>query len=203
MRGTSQILYTNWSLVLVNIWSLDGREMEQAQKPLGDSRAVIAAPGLHFSKEVCSMISDDFEKIMRQMIEQFFGGPVPMGPDGNATFSFRVMTTGPIDMMPGGEPGPEPEMETQGPRAERIELDDRVILIVEGIVGENGPTARVNGSRVILEFADGRTDPMEFETKAQIDVKESSISFRNGVAELNLVKAKGRHAKTEGELRYE
>ncbi|MHA1770184.1 MAG: hypothetical protein ACTSYL_04670 [Candidatus Thorarchaeota archaeon] len=150
------------------------------------------------------MISDDFDKIVRQMMEQFFGGPVPMGPDGNATFRFTMMTTtGP---MVGGMPEidtEEKEMRPQGPRAERIELEDRIILLIDEIPGNEGPAVRVKGSRVILTFADDKTEPMEFEMKSKIDVKKSSISFRNGVAELNLVKAKGLHAKTEGELKYE
>jgi hypothetical protein len=73
-----------------------------------------------------------------------------------------------------------------GSHVERIELDDTVILVVDGCNTSDEITVRVSGSRAILTIGAITT---EHETPFRIDPENSVVSCRNGVAEIRLVQA--------------
>lgn len=125
------------------------------------------------------MIDDDeFQKIFRKMMEQFFG---TFGmPNGGSRIG---------DLWDGQTEGfgeTEIDLAHHGPHVEKIELDDTVILVVDGCTAEDEITVRVSGNRVILTMGLATS---EHETPFRIDPEISVVSCRNGVAEIRLVKA--------------
>ncbi len=140
------------------------------------------------------MIEDEFDKIVRQMFEHFFGTTMPKGTEGRAVFEYRAMAV----------PQPTPRMDERDsaqPEAERIDLDDRVVIVVDGVEDAHRPEIRVKGGKVTLDF--GGQD-MVFDIPFSVDVDQSYATVRNGVLELNVVKSEERgqddsHSDTEEE----
>ncbi|MFW9800272.1 MAG: hypothetical protein ACFFD9_07545 [Candidatus Thorarchaeota archaeon] len=127
------------------------------------------------------MIDDDeFQKIFRRMIEQFFG-TFGMPNGGNGTGGFWDDSTE-------GTEGIEIDLNKQGPHVERFDLDDRVILVIDACSLDQEPTVRVSGNRATVTFGSDGTG-MEYETEFKIDPEKSVVSCRNGVAEVKLEKA--------------
>ncbi|MFX1265722.1 MAG: hypothetical protein ACFFH0_10115 [Promethearchaeota archaeon] len=125
------------------------------------------------------MIDDDeFQKIFRKMMEQFFGTfGVPNGSNGTRGFweeQAEDLHESEIDLT------------DQGSHIERIELDDVVILVIGGCSSDDDIAVRVLGSNASLTIGSSTT---EHETPFQIDPEKSVVSCRNGIAEVKLVKA--------------
>ncbi|MFX1603277.1 MAG: hypothetical protein ACFFCK_07305 [Promethearchaeota archaeon] len=125
------------------------------------------------------MIDDDeFQKIFRKMMEQFFGTfGVPNGSNGIGGFweeQAEDLHESEIDLT------------DQGSHIERIELDDVVILVIGGCSSDDDIAVRVLGSNASLTIGSSTT---EHETPFQIDPEKSVVSCRNGIAEVKLVKA--------------
>ncbi len=127
------------------------------------------------------MIDDDeFEKIFRKMMEQLFG-TFGMPNGGSRTRGFW-------DESREGSEEREIDLTKQGPHVERFDLDDKVILVIDGCSIDFEPTVKVSGNRVTVTFGSSETG-LEYETPFKIDADRSVVSCRNGVAEVKLEKA--------------
>ncbi|MHA2433080.1 MAG: hypothetical protein ACXADO_07630 [Candidatus Thorarchaeota archaeon] len=133
--------------------------------------------------------NDEFQKMFRKMLEQFFG-TFGMPNDGNSI-------GGLWDEQTQGIRETEMELTHQGSHIERIELDDVVILVVDGCTSDDEMTVRVSSNKATLTIGSRTT---EHETPFRIDPKNSSVSCRNGVAEVKLAKA-DENSSTEDEER--
>ncbi|MBD3407709.1 MAG: hypothetical protein GF411_16445, partial [Candidatus Lokiarchaeota archaeon] len=85
------------------------------------------------------MIDDDFDKMIRQMFEQFFGGTLSPNGTGSNTMRFKV------SQNPGSSR--EPETHT-GPFLEKIDLGNEILIVVDTIAGE--PMVKVEGREVTI-----------------------------------------------------
>ncbi|MFQ5834253.1 MAG: hypothetical protein ACE5H4_16230 [Candidatus Thorarchaeota archaeon] len=127
------------------------------------------------------MIDDDeFQKIFRKMMEQFFG-TFGMPNGGNRGGGFWDKSTE-------GSEGREIDLTKQGPHVERFDLDDKVILVIDGCSINLEPTVKVSGNRATVTFGSSAIG-LEYETPFKIDADKSAVSCRNGVAEVKLEKA--------------
>lgn len=126
------------------------------------------------------MIDDDeFQKIFRRMIEQFFG-TFGMQPGGSGVD--RMWDT-PSDEMDAFQL----EMPDEGPRVERIDLEDSVILVMDECLMKEEFQVSVRGQIVTLSYPPTNLF-QQFETPFYIDANRSCVSCRNGVAEIRLEK---------------
>ena len=125
------------------------------------------------------MIDDDeFQKIFRKMLEQFFG-TFGMPNGGNRIGGFwDEQTEDPHET--------EIDLAHQGSQIERFELDDEVILVIDGCTREDETTVRVTGNKATLTIGLRTT---EHKAPFRIDPESSAVSCRNGVAEVRLMKA--------------
>ena len=142
------------------------------------------------------MIDDDFETMVRRMFEQLFGS-MPFGLEGDSTMPYGT------GQSPGDEELSVPEAAHEDSNVERIDLDDRVIFIIDGLSLDSRPIVRVAKREVTVSTADN-AEITRLEIPFDADVKESTASFRNGVLEIQLVRAKSRDtssAKSVTEIR--
>jgi HSP20 family molecular chaperone IbpA len=126
------------------------------------------------------MIDDDeFQKIFRRMIEQFFG-TFGMQPGGSGIDKIWDTPSDEMDELP-------LDMPHEGPRVERIDLEDSVILVMDECLMKEELQVSVRGEVAVLSYS-----PMnffqQFETPFIIDADRSRVSCRNGVAEIRLEK---------------
>jgi HSP20 family molecular chaperone IbpA len=123
------------------------------------------------------MIDDDtFEKFFREMMEEFFGRlGISPGPhiidESESDFQDEISQS---DLL---------EVEDQNlPVVERFDFDDHVLFAVQGCANESEITVRVKGKLVILNMSSGYETM--YELPFVVDAEESSISCRNGIAEI-------------------
>ena len=122
------------------------------------------------------MIDDDFQNIFRKMMEQFFGqGGMP---NRNERFGF--------EMRP--DQNHQHIQNKQTTEIEKIELDDKVILLVDNVSDTVEPIVRVQGKRVVVEVWRDEPVVMEDVVDFYANPDESSISLTNGVLEVTLTK---------------
>lgn len=127
------------------------------------------------------MIDDEFEKIFRRMIEQFFG---TFGtPNGGTGVDKMWETHSDETAIPLGVPN-------EGPRIERIDLEDSVILVMEECLMMDELQVSVRGNLATVSYIP-RNLFQQFETPFIIDAERSFVSCRNGVAEIRLEKDEG------------
>lgn len=135
------------------------------------------------------MIDDEFEKMFRQMIERFFGSSVGLG-DG--IFQIRVHASN----EQYGEPNQvrptvkKPVGRQEGKASvEKIDLGESMIVVVEGFAHNTAPSILVKGKkmRILSEEEDGKE--MTVDLPFEVDLERSTASFRNGIVEVELVKA--------------
>ena len=126
------------------------------------------------------MIDDDeFQKIFRRMIEQFFG-TFGMQPGGSGVDKIWDTPSDEMDSF---------QMDTSddSPRVERIDLEDLVILVLDECMMKEELQVSVRGRVATLSYS-----PMnlfqQYETPFNIDANRSRVSCRNGVAEIRLEK---------------
>lgn len=142
------------------------------------------------------MIDDDFETMVRRMLEHFFDD-MSSGFEGDPMMQFGTgRNQGDVEMD-------VPEAALEGPSVERIDLDDRVVFIIDGLSLDSKPIVRVAKREVTVSTTDN-AEITRLEIPFDADVKESTASFRNGVLEIQLVRAKSREtssAKSVTEIR--
>lgn len=80
------------------------------------------------------------------------------------------------------------ELEDVSPKVERIDLEDAVLLIMNECTMEEELIVTVKGRKATVEYAPISLS-MEVDVPFMIDPGLSSISCRNGVAEIRLEKA--------------
>ena len=124
------------------------------------------------------MIDDDeFQKIFRRMIEQFFG-TFGMQPGGSGFEKMWDTPSNELDEIP-------LDMPQEGPRVERIDLEGTVILVMNECMMPEELQVSVRGKVATLSYSP-RNLTQQFETPFIIDAECSIVSCRNGVAEIRL-----------------
>jgi hypothetical protein len=143
------------------------------------------------------MIDDDeFQKIFRRMIEQFFG-TFGMQPGGSATDRLWDSPSDELNEIP-------LDMPLEGDRIERIDLGDTVILVMDNCAIEEGFQVTVKGRVATISYSPDNL-VQTFEAPFVIDANQSFISCRNGVAEIRLEKNESNRESDDIErlLRFE
>ncbi|MFW9802193.1 MAG: hypothetical protein ACFFFC_06050 [Candidatus Thorarchaeota archaeon] len=143
------------------------------------------------------MIDDDeFQKIFRRMIEQFFG-TFGMQPGGSGIDGLWDSPSEELDEV-------QFDMPHEGARVERIDLGDTVILVMDNCAMEEGLQVTVKGRVATLSYSPDNLF-QTFETPFAIDANRSYVSCRNGVAEIRLEKDENNKESDEIErlLRFE
>ncbi|MHA2140805.1 MAG: hypothetical protein ACXADC_06800 [Candidatus Thorarchaeota archaeon] len=126
------------------------------------------------------MIDDDeFQKIFRRMIEQFFG-TFGMQPGGSGV---DEMWDAPLDETD----TPYLDVPNEGPSVERIDLEDSVILVMDKCIMADELQVTVRNNVATLSYGPANIF-QHHETPFVIDAERSHISCRNGVAEIRLLK---------------
>ena len=124
------------------------------------------------------MIDDDFNDMVRRMLEQFFGGSINSGPGGRAEFGFST------EGFRRNELGFNAEQKAANPSVEKIDLGDRFLVIIEGYAESASPEVKVRGREIVVG-----PDDIKIELPYAIDLEKSSISFRNGIIEMVMIKS--------------
>ncbi|MFW9889043.1 MAG: hypothetical protein ACFFER_12725 [Candidatus Thorarchaeota archaeon] len=126
------------------------------------------------------MIDDDeFQKIFRRMIEQFFG-TFGMQPGGSGIDGLWEGGLDELDGIP-------PDLPREDASVERIDLGDTVILVMDNCTIEEGFQVIVNGRVATVSYGPSSL-VQTIETPFIIDANRSFVSCRNGVAEIRLEK---------------
>jgi HSP20 family molecular chaperone IbpA len=124
------------------------------------------------------MIDDEFEKIFRRMVEQFFGTfGTPSGGSGIDHIWDEHSDENAITL----------DVPNEGPRVERIDLEESVILIMDQCLMKEELQVSVRGNVATLSYSPSNLF-QQFETPFVIDAERSMVSCRNGIAEIRLEK---------------
>ena len=123
------------------------------------------------------MIDDDFDQMVRRMFEQLFQTTGMFGQIKNN--QIRVHN-------PQNEPTKHEE--NTSPRIEKIELDDRMLVLIDNLQGLVNPVAKIVGRELNVTL-DERQDDILIELPYAVDIDESSLLYLNGIIEINLIKA--------------
>ncbi len=124
------------------------------------------------------MIDDDFDKIMRRMLENFFGSSF----DGNNSGRIH-MRLGPNAGMP-----VQDEMTNQA-NVEEIELDDSYLVVIDGIPDDELVEVSVQGTELLVSLVESEENDLKITLPYPIDIRESSMSQINGIIEISLKKS--------------
>ena len=117
-------------------------------------------------------------------------------PGGETTIRYWT-SSGLTD--PGMSSIPETE-EVNRPQAEIIDLDDKVLYLVE--VGPEDELIDVKvENRTLKIFDQVEGNVMEFDLDFDVDIEQSHSSCRNGILEIELKKAESVEESNEGYLR--
>jgi HSP20 family molecular chaperone IbpA len=130
------------------------------------------------------------------MLEEIFGKTIPMGPN-EARMRFRVSRTDNESVS---------EERSEDVRVEKIELDDRIIIVVDGLSNDSEPFAEIEGRQLKISFNTPQHQDRVEELPYPIDAEKSSMAFNHGIVELELVKAENEDTSSdfrEVELRAE
>ncbi len=143
------------------------------------------------------MIDDEFESVFRKMIENLMGAIGEMS-DGNTTVRYWTSSNfgfpSPIEETPGND---------EESNAEIIELDDKVLVVLNVESAGFVPSVKIEGKSLIVtnEIEDKETI---LDLDFPVDVNNSKASYRNGILEIELKEAKdGSDVATEGDIVFE
>ena len=132
------------------------------------------------------MIDDDFDKLVKDMFERFFGSAFGMVPRANgANIRIRSEEVTPSSNAIGREL-----------IVDEIDLGDEYLVIVESPVPIEEPVAFARGKILEIKVSPVVSRGIEVEVPFTIDIEQSTVSHNNGVIEARLVKA----SKTDTEL---
>ncbi|MHA1927422.1 MAG: hypothetical protein ACTSV2_02460 [Candidatus Thorarchaeota archaeon] len=123
------------------------------------------------------MIDDDFDKMIRRMFEQLFQTTGMFGPIRNN--QIRIQN-------PRNERAVRDD--TNAPRVETIELEDRLIVMIDNLQGITIPIATITGRELSVALAESQEDIL-IELPFAVDIDKSSILSHNGIVEINLIKS--------------
>ncbi|MBS3794497.1 MAG: hypothetical protein KGY80_06355 [Candidatus Thorarchaeota archaeon] len=133
---------------------------------------------------------DEFDALFRKMLRQFFSGSPAFGRMMGETHR----------ISPQAEQGTTPRMaesDEKEHRIERIDLDDRVIIVIDNCKNSDNPEAHIEGREVEVTLGEAASHGHEFEVPFAVDVEESKMTFRNGVVEITLVKSEKEDASSD------
>ncbi len=138
------------------------------------------------------MIDDDFDKLVRNMFERFFGKSFDMFPNESG-----------IQMRIGSEKNMVPEMNpTREVVVDSIDLGDEYLVIIESPTTVESPIASIKNNTLEVRFSEVVSKGVELEVPFNVDISKSSVSQTNGVIEVRLVKANDESSdQTEGILK--
>ena len=139
------------------------------------------------------MIDDDFESVFRRMMEQFREafGSLPESSGTFRTWSGSFVNE-PLDQ--------NVEQSNDEPHVEKIDLGDSILFIIQGYF-ESEPEVNVEGEKITVKLGIG-IPHVGLEPGFPIDLEKSNASYRNGVIEINVVKADS-HQESDGYLKIE
>ena len=141
------------------------------------------------------MIDDEFETVFRRLFESLMNSMGQM-TDGDTTI--RYWTNSRLG-GPGMTDIPETEYELQ---AEVIDLEDRVLFLVE--VGHENNIIDVKvEERTLKVFNQVDGNETIFDLDFDVDIEDSRTSYRNGILEIELKKAKDQDGPREGYLKID
>ncbi len=141
------------------------------------------------------MIEDDFESVLRKMLEQFMEA-FDTFSEGNGTIK---SWTGSFVNEP-LESTIEPM--NNEPNVEKIDLGDSILFLIQGHFDSAvEPRVKVEGQNIIVTFG-SETKDIQVESGFPIDLEKSNVSYRNGVIEITAVKAEN-YNESEGYLKIE
>ena len=127
--------------------------------------------------EVTNLIDDDFDKIVRRLFEQLFGNTTGGKLPANSQMRFSMSAGAPLK-----------ENAMASPRVERIDLEDKQLIIVDNIAEDSFPIAKVTGRELHIKLHENMNETI-LELPYAVDVEESSILYQNGIIEITIVKA--------------
>ncbi|MGV9168576.1 MAG: Hsp20/alpha crystallin family protein [Promethearchaeia archaeon] len=127
-------------------------------------------------------IDDDFDALVREMLRRFFSGSSAFGPMMGEMQ--RIRPESGEDEIPSVK---EPSDEER--RVERIDLDDRIIIVIDGCRDSDNPEARIEGREVEVALNETASDIHDFEVPFAVDIDKSTMTFRNGIVEITLSKS--------------
>ena len=138
------------------------------------------------------MIDDDFDKLVRNMLERLFGNSFGMVPGENG-----------IQMRVGSEDSLTSEMNRgQNLIVDKIDLGDEFLVIIDAPVSVESPLAIIKGRRLEIRVNELVRRGVVIEIPFEVDIEKSSISNQNGVIEARLVRASDKiTSRNEGTLR--
>ncbi len=134
------------------------------------------------------MIDDDFDKIVRNMFEQFFGRSLRIKPEDSGMH---------IEIDRSGMIFPNNANQTKE-FVDTVEYDNQVMVIVETIDRIEDPEAHISDGLLRLRLNPQTTRTVNVELPAVVDLNGSEMSYSNGVIEIRLAKTDG--VQKEGTL---
>ncbi|MFW9964187.1 MAG: hypothetical protein ACFFCX_11520 [Candidatus Sifarchaeia archaeon] len=126
------------------------------------------------------MIDDDFESVFKRMIEEF------MGTFGMPEGSIRIRSWN--DSFVDETPEAQINLKSEEPLVEKIDLEDGVLVVIDGLNNLEDPKVKVTESTIFVQPGLDRRELM-IEVGFPIDLEKSTASHRNGIMEITAVKA--------------
>ena len=138
------------------------------------------------------MIDDDFDKLVRNMLERLFGNSFGMVPGENG-----------IQMRVESEDSLTSEMNRgQNLIVDKIDLGDEFLVIIDAPVSVESPLAIIKDRRLEIRVSELVRRGVVIEIPFEVDIEKSSISNQNGVIEARLVRTSDKiTSRNEGTLR--
>ncbi len=144
------------------------------------------------TKEVPKMIDDDFNKLVKDMFERFFGNAFGMVPGENGV---RIG----ISPEEVSQPSDNDDHELF---VDEIDLGDEYLVIVDSPVSIEEPAAYVRGKMLEIKVNPVVERGIEVNVPFNINIENSTVSYNNGVIEVRLVKSSNPDTElTEGLLK--
>ncbi|MDF1538820.1 MAG: hypothetical protein P1Q69_07955 [Candidatus Thorarchaeota archaeon] len=125
------------------------------------------------------MIDDDFDKLVKDMFERFFGNAFRMVPGENGT---HIGISPEEFQQPVDNAGHELFID-------EIDLGDEYLVLVESPVSIEEPVAYARGTLLEIKVDPVVGQGIEINVPFNIDVEQSTVSHNNGVIEVRLVKS--------------
>ncbi len=126
------------------------------------------------------MIDDDFESVFKRMIEEF------MGTFGMPEGSIRIRSWN--DSFVDETPEAQINLKSEEPLVEKIDLEDGVLVVIDGLNNLEDPKVKVTESTIFVQPGLDSREIM-IEVGFPIDLEKSTASHRNGIMEITAVKA--------------
>lgn len=127
------------------------------------------------------MIDDDFDKIVRNMFEQFFGNSFRISP-AESRHSIRFDSNAPATPSTTKEEDAFVDM---------IDFEREIMIIIETAEHIENPVAKVSEDMLRLKVNPGSLRVIEIKIPSPVDLQTSTLSYNNGVIEITLAKTDG------------